>query len=409
VVDSTYRRLLRTPEVRQLLGAAIAVRLGLPVLSLALPLTLIESGNSYGTAGLVLTGHALALAVCAPTAGRLVDRFPTRRTLAWFAAMHAVTYSVLVAAVVVDVPAGLVVAAAALHGVSNPPTSAVVRAALPRLVPEHLLSPAYALDNTTNEVAFIAGPALVSVLVLVAPPNTIVAGAGAAVLLGLLLLLVSPAVRDTTTAPAEPSTRTPLARMLGPLTHGPTALVLVVAAADTFVFGCLRIGTVAAAEAAEAIAYAAVLAGLISVGALIGSLGYGARPWRIEPRRLLLIVCLAEGALLLVGAATVPGLLVVSLVVVGVGLVSGVRETLQSTLLARSASASQRTEAFAWLTTFMWAGYGAGTAVAGALTGTATSGSAALVAAAAASALAVVLVAVARSRRPHSADQPTRA
>ncbi len=407
MVDSTYRKLLRTPEVPQLLGAAVAVRLGLPVLSLALPLTLIESGHSYGTAGLVLTGHALALAVCAPTAGRLVDRFATRPALAWFAAAHAVTYSVLVAAVVVDVPAGLVIAAAALHGVSNPPTSAVVRAALPRLVPEHLLSPAYALDNMTNELAFIAGPALVSVLVLVAPPNTIVAGAGAAVLLGLLLLLVSPAVRDTTPSPAAPSTRTPLARLLGPLAHGPTALVLVVAAADTFVFGCLRIGTVAAAEAAQAIAYAAVLAGLISVGALIGSLGYGSRPWRIEPRRLLLIVCLAEGALLLVGAATVPGLLVISLVVVGVGVVSGVRETLQSTLLALSASPAQRTEAFAWLTTFMWAGYGAGTAVAGALTGTATSGSAALAAAAASSAVAVVLIALARSRRTHSSDQPT--
>jgi MFS family permease len=148
--------------VPQLLGAALVVRLGLPVLSLALPLTLIESGHSYATAGLVLTGHALALAICAPTAGRLVDRFATRPALAWFAAAHAVTYSLLVAAVVVDVPAGLVVAAAALHGVSNPPTSAVVRAALPRLVPEHLLSPAYALDNMTNEVAFIAGPALVS-------------------------------------------------------------------------------------------------------------------------------------------------------------------------------------------------------------------------------------------------------
>jgi MFS family permease len=406
VVDSTYRRLLRTPDVPQLLGSAVVVRLGLPVLSLALPLTLIEGGHSYGTAGLVLTGHALALAVCAPTAGRLVDRFPTRPTLAWFAAMHAVTYSVLVAAVVVDVAVPLVVAAAALHGVSNPPTSAVVRAALPRLVPEDLLSPAYALDNMTNEVAFIAGPALVSVLVLVAPPNMIVAGAGAAVLLGLLILLIGRAVRDTTHSPTEPSTRTPLARLLGPLAHGPTALVLVVAAADTFVFGCLRIGTVAAAEASEAIAYAAVLAGLISVGALIGSLGYGARPWRVGPRRLLLIVCATEGALLLVGAATVPGLLVLSLVVVGVGVVSGVRETLQATLLALSASPAQRTEAFAWLTTFMWAGYGAGTAVAGALTGPATPGSAALVAAAASSALAVLLVALARTRRPHRADQP---
>jgi hypothetical protein len=132
----------------------------------------------------------------------------------------------------------------------------------------------------TNELAFIAGPALVSVLVLVTPPSGIVAGAGAAVLLGLLLLLIGPAVRDVTPSPAGPSTRTPLARIAGPLFHGPTALVLLVAAADTFVFGCLRIGTVAATDAAGAIGYAAVLAGLISVGALIGALVYGARSAR---------------------------------------------------------------------------------------------------------------------------------
>ena len=399
MVDSAYRRLLRAPDVPQLLGAAVVVRLGLPVLSLALPLTLIDTGYSYGAAGLVLTGHALALAVCAPTAGRLVDRFSARPVLAWFAAAHAATYSALVAAVLVDVPAPLIVIAAALHGVSTPPTTAVVRASWPRLVPEKLLSPAYALDNMTNELAFIAGPALVSVLVLVTPPSAIVAGAGAAVLLGLLLLLTSRAVRHDTPSSTKPSTRTPLARLAGPLAHGPTAIVLIVAAADTFVFGCLRIGTVAAADAAEAIGYAAVLAGLISVGALIGALAYGARPWQWGPRRLLLIVCVAEGVLLLVGAAAVPGLLVISLVVAGVGVVSGVRETLQTTLLALYASPTQRTEAFAWLTTFMWVGYGAGTAVAGALTGAAGSGSAALVAAAASSALAALLIAMSGSNR----------
>ncbi|MFC7589374.1 MFS transporter [Nonomuraea antimicrobica] len=93
-----YRRLLAHSGVPHLLVAGLIVKLGTPVLSLALLLSAVDRLGSYATAGLVLTGHALALALCAPPGGRIADRYGPRPTLICYLAAHAPAYALLLLA-----------------------------------------------------------------------------------------------------------------------------------------------------------------------------------------------------------------------------------------------------------------------------------------------------------------------
>ncbi|MEV4895867.1 MFS transporter [Nonomuraea sp. NPDC055795] len=383
-----YRRLLTCPGVPRLLIAGLVVKLGTPVLSLALLLSAVDRLGSYAVAGLVLTGHALALALCAPLGGRLADRYGPRPALTGYLAAHTAAYALLLFA-----PSTLMIGAAVLLGATTPPVGSVIRGAWPRLVPEDSLHAAYALDNAVNELMFIAGPLLVPVLTMAISAHSVVAAAGGAVLLGTALLLTSSSVRQ-----AE---RVTPGRFLlaGPLTHRPTLLLLTIAACGTFTFGCLRIAAVAAAGASGSAAWAGILMGLLSAGALLGTLGYGARAWPIAPGRLLVLFSLGE-ALILVAAAWLPGFAILAVLITLVGLATGPRDAVVPALLADHAPARYRTEVFAWLNTFMWAGYGLGTAAAGQLTGTGETGTGAFVAAAAGAVVAALAGGfVSRSRR----------
>ncbi|MFI6182977.1 MFS transporter [Nonomuraea sp. NPDC051191] len=378
-----YRRLLAQPGVPHLLVTGFVVKLGTPVLSLALLLAAVDRLGSYADAGLVLTGHALALALCAPLGGRIADRYGPRPALTGYLAAHALAYGLLLLA-----SPALMIGAAVLLGATTPPAGSVIRGTWPRLVPAASLPAAYAVDNAVNELTFIAGPLLVPVLTLAVPARGVVAAAGAAVLLGTALLLASPAVRRA--APTPPGRL----RLAGPLTHRPTVLLLAIAACGTFTFGCLRIATVASATTFGSAAAAGVLMGLLSAGALLGTLGYGARSWPVTGRRVLVLLSLAEAAILL-GGAWAPGFVTLAVLITLIGLVTGPRDAVVPALLADHAPAQYRTEVFAWLNTFMWAGYGLGTAVAGRLTGPHDTGASAFVAAAVAAVAGAILAAVA--------------
>lgn len=94
------------------------------------------------------------------------------------------------------------------------------------------------------------------------------------------------------------------------------------------------------------------------------------------------------------------GIPMLALSITAIGLLSGPRESLEQVLLAERAPAWQRAEVFSWLNTFMWGGYGIGTAVAGRLTGPAAGGTTALTGAAAIALLGAVLALTRCLRRP---------
>jgi predicted MFS family arabinose efflux permease len=84
------------------------------------------------------------------------------------------------------------------------------------------------------------------------------------------------------------------------------------------------------------------------------------------------------------------------------GLVNGPVETLQQVLLGDATPESQRIEAFSWVFSLMWAGFGVGTTVGGRLVGDGDPGGALY--AAAVAQVVVAFVAFVGVRRPHHGD-----
>lgn len=396
---TSYRRLLTQAGAPRLLLVSLIAKLSTPVLSLALLLAAVDRTGSYATAGLVLTGHALALAAFSPLGGRLADRHGLRATLAGYLAAHAIAYGALLLSL--QAQATLAIGAAALLGATAPPVGAVIRTTWSRLVPAEVLPTAYAADNAVNELMFIAGPMLVPLLTVVMPAGAIVGAAGAALLFGTALLLTFAVVREAPPAlPLRPPTGQRIRRVAGPLTHRRSLALLAIAAFGTFTFGCLRIATVASATTHGSASVAGLLMGLLSAGALAGTLLYGARAWPVSSRRILIAMTAAEAALLATAAAT-SGPAILAALIMAIGLVTGPRDAVLPVLLADTTPARYRTEVFAWLTTFTWVGYGVGTTVAGRLTLPHDGGTTAFGVAAVATLLAAVAVTLTiRLRQP---------
>jgi predicted MFS family arabinose efflux permease len=226
-----------------------------------------------------------------------------------------------------------------------------------------------------------------------------VLAAGALKIAGDLLLTTAPILRRV----RDGNSRGNGARhWLGPLSDARVRLLLVVAALDTFMYGCLQVGAVARTGGDG---LSGLLLSTLAAGEVLGGLVYGARRWPGVPRRQLF--ALHTGAVLVLLVASWP----VTIPVLGIlyavaGLVSGGRDVLNQIVIAATAVQDYRTEAFALLGTFMWLGYGVGTAAAGQLEQHAGTSAIYLAAAVAGLAAAVALLGFRGQRRDIPDDVP---
>ena len=165
-----YSRILRTPGIAALLGAATLTRLPFAINGLAMLLYVRERSGSFGLAGAAVGALALGAGALAPFAARLVDRHGTRMLLP-IALAHAGLAFAFIAAAGADI-APLTLVAATLVGASYPPVGAVLRARWPRLLggDRELVSAAYAFDSVVIELSFVAGPLLTAAIVAGASP-----------------------------------------------------------------------------------------------------------------------------------------------------------------------------------------------------------------------------------------------
>jgi MFS family permease len=388
-----YRDLLAEPEVPRLILAVVTTRLAPPMLTLTLLLAVVDAGGSYASGGLALTAYAVAVAVCVPFSARLIDRYAARRILLGLLAAHLSLYALFAVALLAGWPAGVLVGCAAALGVTVPPCGPVSRATWPSLVGPARLPTAFALDGALNETMYVTGPVLVSGLLLVTRPIVVLGVVAAILTAGVLLLVTTPSVRRR-----EPA-RTGVRRdYLGPLATGQVRIILAVLVLSAFTFGAVMVGGPAAASGAGSRNAAGVLVAAICVGSVVSALIYGSRPRRGAPGRQLAVTHLAAAAVL-AGAGWAPSLLVLGVLLVAVGAVSGPQDTLLQVVLGEAAPERFRTEAYAWMGAAMWAGYALGSGAAGQLIHVSGSPGAAFLGAAAVALLAAPLSLLVRPSR----------
>ncbi|MEC3978103.1 MFS transporter [Amycolatopsis sp. H20-H5] len=215
----------------------------------------------------------------------------------------------------------------------------------------------------SNEATFISGPLVVTAVLSVTAPIVLIAAGALATVAGVLGLATAPVLREAVQAhpcPAEKPT------WLGPLKRRRVLTLLLIAAAGTFGVAAMQVGAASMATSWNNTPAAGLVVSALSVGAVVSGLVYGARTWRGD-RRCHLTVLYALSGVLLLATMAAPTMLTLGVAFAAVGLVAGARDAIEQLVLGAASPDHQRTETFAWLTTFMWGGFAVGSATAGRL------------------------------------------
>ena len=275
---ATYRRVLAHPGAFRFSATGLLARLPMSMVGLGIVLLVSEETGSYGLAGTVSATFLLAEAVMAIVIGRLVDARGQRLVLAVAIVLTNLGLILAIASVREGWPLWITYAGAAVSGMTMPPIGACVRARWSYILgSKSQLQTAFALEAVVDEVVFIVGPILVTVLATSWHP---LAGLGTAVVAGLVGTLALAA--QGSTAPPSQRARSADGDAERPPMPWRTVLplFLVTLMLGAF-FGSAEVATVAFAEERDVKAYAGVLLGLWASGSLAAGLVTGAITWRV--------------------------------------------------------------------------------------------------------------------------------
>ncbi len=357
----TYRTLLRAPGAAAFFLTAGVGRVGIAMTSLGIVWLVHARTGSYTTAGLVTGGFAVAEAVAGPQLARLVDRFGQSRVLPPALLAHAAAVAALLALVAGGTPDWLMTAGGVLAGATIPQLGALSAARWASLLRDErapALPTAFALESLANALAYLAGPALVSILGASGYPAAGTVLAATLVVAGGLCFA---AQRRSAPPVSGAAGRHRMGRSL--LRPGFTVLVGVNLAIGGF-FGAIQISVTAFAFRHGGAGTAAVLFTVSSCASLLAGWLYGLRQWHTAPRVQLAVASagLAIGCLpvLVVGSTFELGFGVAL-----TGLAIPLILVLCSVLAEAAVHRAVLTQAFVWLNSASAAGSAGAAAAAG--------------------------------------------
>ncbi|MBU6148380.1 MAG: MFS transporter [Actinomycetales bacterium] len=346
-----YARLLRAPGAAQFCAAGVVARLPIAMYGLGYILLVAEVTGSYALAGVVSAGYALSVAVGSPLTSRLADRIGQARVLPWFTTVHVACLIGSVIALLNSAPLAVGLALASLAGATQLGYGGFIRARWVALIRTRLdatgqgsvgraTHTAFALESVLDEVIFVLGPPLATLLVVALGP-------GSAVLASALIVAVGAAWLTR-----QPQTAPPVLPHTGPrhravIRQPGLAGLVVVFALFGALFGAMELSTVAFAGERNQPAMAGVLLALYAVGSLVAGLIYGTRHLRTPlPDRLLWASVLVFATTLVMPFITAAWALGVMLMLAG----SVIAPTLITgyALIERVLPPRQLTEGLAW-------------------------------------------------------------
>jgi MFS family permease len=356
-----YLEVLRRPGALRFSAAGFIGRMSMSMLGLGTVLLVAAVTGKYGLAGTVAAAGSVGYAIVAPQAAKLADRFGQHRVLRPLAASFALSTVAFVACAELRAPFWTLLITGALAGASMPSIGPMVRSRWSTLLADPArLHTAYSLESVADEMIFVVGPALVTVLATEVHPAAGVGVAMAACVAGTLLL----AMQRRTEPPARPRIRPAgQARRFAMPARG----LLTLAPVYLFIgsmFATIDLSTVDFAQVHGHKPLAGFILGIYALGSAVGGLWYGSRAWRVPlERRFAVTLCCT-----VTGVATFwaqPGLLSLALIIFVCGL------TISPTLIAgyglieRQAPVDRRTEGMTWLGSAISLGVAGGSAAAG--------------------------------------------
>ncbi|SDZ25571.1 Predicted arabinose efflux permease, MFS family [Amycolatopsis xylanica] len=351
----SYRALLRTPGAPALAFWGVAGRFPMAMRSIGCLLLVSAATGSLADAGAVAAALMISQGFAGPLLGRLADRLSQRRILLVTCLLHALGMTSLVASIVLRTPLWPQLVIAVATGLSTISMTSFLRARWTALVDHGLLRTAYALESVLDEMIFLLGPLLVTLLASAVHPAAGLLACAALTTVGSVVLALH--------TRSEPAPGRGQERVIG--VPGLRVLVVVYAGIG-FLLGSVDVTMIAFARERSAPGLAGVFLALTALGSLSAGLFYGAKDWRLSQSQLLSVTaCALTLGVLPLGFAGSPVVMAILAVVAGVS-IAPVLIAGNSVLKSLSPQGSLA-EGFSWLTSAEALGIALGAAVAGRL------------------------------------------
>jgi MFS family permease len=361
-VLNRYRAAFALPGAAQFSAAGFLSRFAIAVYPIGIVLIISGRTGAYGFAGVVSGCYVIGGAFGNPVGGVLVDKLGQHRVLHQFLIAHLIAAGVFAALITVRAPLWTLLAPAVLMGVTLLNVGALVRARWSHGWPGEASerSTAYSVESTVDELVFVLGPLVATVLATHSHPL---------VTLGLALLLIG---SGTLWLAAQRATE-PAVRVRAAGERHDFALryrgMLLITWSMVFmgaVFGSAEVTMVAFCGQHGQRGSAGWVVASFAGGSALAGMFYGARHWRTPLLRRFVVCALVFGLLpvLYLSATSVP-MLAICTAVVGLGaaptLIGGFG------LVDSIVPSGSLTEGLTWIGTGLSVGYGFGAALVGAI------------------------------------------
>jgi predicted MFS family arabinose efflux permease len=354
-----YRHVLAVPGALAFALTGLVARLPISMLSLGIVVLVSTRTGSYRLAGSVAAAYLVGNAAFAVIQGRMADRLGQSTVLPWTVLVFTGSLGLMMWSVEAGWPSPLPQALAAIGGASFPQIGSCIRARWSHNVPDKVkLQTAFALEAVLDDVVFVVGPILVTVLATTIDPA---AGLGTAIVAGLVGSLALAAQRSTE-PPAHRNV--PHKGAAVPMGWSVLAPLVVTAAALGVVFGGVEVSAVAFAEELGSKAASGPLLAVLALGSGLAGFATGTVEWRWSVQTRFRVGMLA------LAVALLPLPFIDGLALMGVGLFL-VGFAVAPTLIAimawieQTVPARRLTEGISMITTGLYVGLAPGAAAAG--------------------------------------------
>ncbi len=354
-----YVSVLRVPGAARFSAAGFVGRIQMSMIGLGAVLLLQHERGSYAIAGAVSAIYALSMAIISPQVSRLIDSLGQRRVVRVQLAVHLPSMVALIVLAMSHTPDWMLYLVAFVTGASQPNIGPLVRARWSTMLTgTGSLRTAFAWESLLDEVIFIGGPPLATVLALSLFPSASLVAATVLLAVGTVLFLAQRGTEPPTTSHARQRRQRPAIALPG------VAAVSMVYVLIGGIFGAWEVTTVAFSQQHGHPGVAGLLLAIYSVGSLGGGLVFGALNLRASLLRqflfMLAVMAVVTLPLPMLGSVWLLGLgaLVAGIAVAPV-LISGM------SLIERIVPMSRLTESMSWPS----AGLAVGLAVASPLAG----------------------------------------
>lgn len=378
-----YAEIFAIPRAWRFFVAGIIGRMPIAMTGLGIVLLISALTGRYGVAGSVAAAAALGTAVAGPRIARWVDRYGQRTVIVPVAGAFALSVLGLVIAAQLRAPSWAFFPPGIAVGATMTSLGPLTRARWSMLLAgSPRLHTAFSVESVADEVCFVVGPALVTML---STQVHAAAGITAAVAFGVAGSLWFASQRSTEPPATRPARATQSlapsperACPPSPPSHparqratreprfaarGMTVIVPVYLFLGAM-FVTIDLSTVAFATVLGHKAVSGLLLGIYALGSGSGGLWYGSRTWRVPAsRRLAVTLCLTVAGVCTFWA--MPNLVVLAGVLYFCGMTIAPTLVAGVSVVEANALPGRLTEAMSWMTTGITVGVAAGSTAVG--------------------------------------------